>query len=493
MVVQVLPFRTLLFVDKNSSLAVYKQIANGMIQLIREGMLKPGSKIPPTRQMAVLLQLHRKTIIAAYDELVAQDWVTAMPRKGMMVSARLPEVKPRTFKANMNVDPYAAKTESFYRKIIEAQPNPNLLERSYRLTINDGFPDARIAPIDSLLKQYRVFLKKSHMQGLFMSSDAAGAYSLRCEIASFLSKTRAIQIESSNVLITRGAQAAIFIAARMVLKPGSTVIVGAPNYLFANNVFKHMGAKLIKVNVDEHGIDVDAIEKICKKKRPDLLYIIPHHHHPTTVTLSAQRRMQLLDLIRAYQLPVIEDDYDYDFHYNKSPILPLASADHGGYVLYIGSVTKSFASAIRIGYLVGSAAFVQQAAGLREMIEIRGDVLMEEAMAVLYKNGDMQKHVHKAVKLYQERRDFFCNLLSNELGDMVHYQKPSGGMSVWVTFNEPYELPKIAAGVAKSGIRMNDGQLYNTENVNYNALRMGFASMNESEMVDVVSCIKKLK
>ena len=137
------------------------------------------------------------------------------------------------------------------------------------------------------------------------------------------------------------------------MKPGAAVIVGEPSYRMANMIFEHFGARLIKVPVDDNGIDVDAIENICKKKRPDMLYVIPHHHHPTTVTLSANRRMKLLDIIRNFKLPVIEDDYDYDFHYNKTPILPLASADHNGYVLYIGSITKSFASSVRIGYLVG--------------------------------------------------------------------------------------------------------------------------------------------
>jgi len=130
-----------------------------------------------------------------------------------------------------------------------------------------------------------------------------------------------------------------------------------------------------------------------------LLYVIPHHHHPTTVTLSADRRMKLLDIIRNHKLPVIEDDYDYDFHYNRTPILPLASADHNGYVLYIGSITKSFASSVRIGYLLAGSEFIWQAARLREMIDIRGDVLMEEAMAILFKNGDMQKHLKNAVKI----------------------------------------------------------------------------------------------
>lgn len=485
-----LPYASLIVVDKNALLPVYQQIANTFIDLIREGVLKPGNYLPPSRQLAEQLQLHRKTIVAAYDELAAQDWVETRPRKGIMVSLKLPEIKPRKFKEERITHPYQKETSGFFQQVRPSFATPEK-GGNFKIVVNDGFPDARIAPVDNLLKQYRSFLKKSYAQHMFMRGAAQGSLNLREQLASFLHKTRAIDVNANNVLITRGAQMAIFIAAGMVLKPGSTVIVGEPGYFMANNIFEHFGAKLIRVKVDENGIDVDAIERICKKKRPDLLYIIPHHHHPTTVTLSAERRMKLLEIIRTYSLPAIEDDYDYDFHYNNSPILPLASADHNGYVLYIGSVTKTLAAAIRIGYLVAGAAFINQAAGIREMLDIRGDVLMEEALAVLYKNGDMQKHLNKAVKLYHERRDFLCDLLESELSDMVTFTRPPGGMSVWLQFKPAYKLPDVARIVAQQGIYINDGSLYNSGTVNYNALRVGFASLNEQELRELVMALKK--
>lgn len=484
------PYSSLIVIDKNALLPVYQQIANTFIGIIRDGVLKPGNQLPPSRQLADMLQVHRKTVVAAYEELAAQDWVETLPRKGIRVALKLPEIKPRKFKQERVVHPYEKETAGFFQQVRPSFATPEK-NGNFKIVVNDGFPDARIAPVDNLLKQYRSFLKKSYAQHMFMRGEAQGTPNLRGQLASFLHKTRTIDINAGNVLITRGAQMAIFIAAGMVLKPGSTVVVGEPGYFMANNIFEHFGAKLIRVKVDENGIDVDAIERICKKKKPDLLYIIPHHHHPTTVTLSAERRMKLLEIIRTYSLPAIEDDYDYDFHYNNSPILPLASADHNGYVLYIGSVTKTLAPAIRIGYLVAGAAFIKQAAGVREMLDIRGDVLMEEALAVLYKNGEMQKHLNKAVKLYHERRDFLCDLLESELSEMVTFTRPPGGMSVWLQFKPAYKLPDVARIVAQQGIYINDGSLYNSGTVNYNALRVGFASMNEQEITELVMALKK--
>ena len=486
-----LPFKILLPINKSLATPVYQQIANKLISLIHEGVIRPGAALPSTREMAAMLQVHRKTVIAAYEELAAQDWITTVLRKGVLVSKDLPEIKPRSFKAAARVSSYAGTT-NFNFSTISIPPTQMSAAGSHRIIINDGFPDARIAPVDLLLKEYNRLFHVPAIQRKIVYGDLAGAWSLRKALAKFLNETRGLNISEDNMLITRGAQMAIYIAAAIIIKPGTTVIVGEPNYGMANMLFEHLGATLIRVPVDDNGIDVDAIEKICKKKKPGLLYIIPHHHHPTTVTLSSQRRMQLLALIRQYNFPVIEDDYDYDFHYNSSPILPLASADHNGNVIYIGSITKSFTSSFKVGYMVAPKNFIAETLKLRRLIDIRGDNLMEEALAVLFNNGDMQKHLKKSLKLYHQRRDLFCELLHDAIGKHVAFEKASGGMALWVRFNKKNLLPSLSQQASALGLFINDGSFYNSGGVNYNGLRMGFASLNEKEMEEAVRVLRKV-
>ena len=486
-----LPFKVLIPINKTLATPVYQQIANRLISLIHEGVIKPGSSLPSSREMAAILLVHRKTVIAAYEELAAQDWITTVLRKGVIISKNLPEIKPRSFKAAAKVSAYEGNASFSFSKL-----NVPLTQMSkageHRLIINDGFPDGRIAPVELLLKEYNRLYHIPSMQRKIVYGHQAGALSLRMELAGFLSESRGLNISENNILVTRGAQMAVYMAAKIILKPGATVIVGEPNYGMANILFQHCGAKLLRVPVDENGIDVDSIEKICKKKKPDLLYIIPHHHHPTTVTLSSQRRMELLKLIRQYNFPVIEDDYDYDFHYNSSPILPLASADHNGNVIYIGSITKSFTSTLKVGYMVAPENFVQETLKIRRLIDIRGDNLMEEALAVLFKSGDMQKHLKKSLKLYHQRRDLFCDLLTTELSNQIAFEKPSGGMALWAIFNKKNPLPIVAQKASALGMYINDGNFYNSGTVNYNAIRMGFASLNEKEMEESVKVLKKI-
>jgi GntR family transcriptional regulator/MocR family aminotransferase len=495
-----LPFQTLIVIDRTSAAPVYQQIANALIKLIQNGILRPGASLPGSRQLASLLDVHRKTVEAAYEELFIQDWIKVVPRKGPQVSQRLPEVRPHPFIDAQPPSPELAPPTPSAPYIHPATfpfldfgppaPLPGG-GKKLRPVINDGFPDPRIAPIDILLREYRRLFNQSSYKRFIMMGDQAGSVSLRTAMIDFLSDTRGMTFSLDNIVITRGAQMAIFMAARMIIHPGSKVLVGSPNYFMADAIFKQFGANLIRVPVDDHGMDIEFIEKFCRKQTPDLLYIIPHHHHPTTVTLSGERRMRLLQLIDRYQFPVMEDDYDYDFHYSGGPILPLASAPHNGKVIYIGSLTKSLAPPLRVGYMIAPANFIQQAAQLRRMIDIRGDSLLEEALASLFKAGDMQKHLKRSVKLYHQRRNILCELLEQELKDVVNFSKPQGGLALWTKFKKEYPLPAISARAAGNGLMISDGRMYDIDGHHFNALRIGFASMNEKELEEAVSLLKR--
>jgi GntR family transcriptional regulator/MocR family aminotransferase len=472
-----IPFRNLLSLDAGSAQAVYVQLANGLIRLIRSGVLRPGTKLPSVREMAGLLEIHPKTVVAAYEEMVSQDWIYSKPRSGMIVSEELPELKPKTFQ-QMKKGGYGG----------EAAPAE---ETRYKYVINDGFPDYRLAPVAQLLRLYRDGFYDGYTEEASMVIDGAGSPALRAALAKYVGETRGIPAGYDNILLTRGAQMAMYIAAALSIRPGDQVMVGDPGYFHMNNVFGQLGAKLVRVPVDEEGIDVDQVERVCRRKAPKLLYVIPHHHHPTTVTLSAARRMKLLSLIREYRLTVIEDDYDYEFHYQHAPILPLASADHGGNVWYVGSITKNLLPSVRLGYLIAPAKTVRDGAAYKRLFDLRGDLLLENGIAVLYNNGTMQRHIRRSLKLYEERRDLFCGLLKSQLGDAVSYRIPDGGMAVWTRFNKPYELPKIAARAAAGGLWMSDGLAYNPPDKNLNGLRMGFASMDAREMAGVFRILRR--
>lgn len=483
-----LPFDTLLPIDKTLALPVYQQIANKMVQHIRSGVLKPGLSLPGTRELAGILGLHRKTVIAAYEELSAQGWIEAVVRKGFHVKDDLPEVKPQrwnkavAFKKEMAVPFYPVTATAFHMPLFTG-PMPTLF-------IDDGHPDTRLAPVDLLAREYRRQWNFGASRKQVSSSLAAGAPRLREAMVGYLAETRGMQAGVSNILITHGAQMSIYIAASLLLRTGDGVIVGEPGYYVANQVFESLGARLLRVPVDREGIDIDMVESICARGEGiRMLYLIPHHHHPTTVTLSPERRMRLLSLATEYNFAIVEDDYDYDFHYSSSPYLPLAASGHSNRVVYIGSFSKSISSSIRLGFMVGPEDFIEQAIFMRRLIELRGDNNMEETLAALILNGDVGRHLKKVNKIYAVRRDCLCGLLDSKLGGVISYVRPSGGMAVWTRWGRKYPLKDVTARAIRMGLYMSDGKIYNTYNKDYNAVRIGFAGLTEEELAKAVGIL----
>ncbi|WP_367867319.1 PLP-dependent aminotransferase family protein [Pedobacter sp. WC2423] len=487
-----LPFKTLIIIDESSTIAVYRQIADCLIVLITDGIIQPGTFLPSTREMAILLDKHRNTIVAAYEELSTQDWIETLPRVGIRAALDLPLIKPRSFQEGGKNQTYSSPAKfSFKHDIPGPVQHISPLKRN-SIIVNDGFPDADLAPFDSMLREYRKLMQGSKLKTLMYLKDFGGTQALKNSTVDFLNDSRGLNISTDNLLITRGAQMAIYLAAAMVIKPGDHVLVSDPSYYIADEVFKQLGANLIRIPVDEHGMDIEEVEKALKSTTISLLYIIPHHHHPTTVTMSQLRRTRLLELIKAYQLPVIEDDYDYDFHYSNSPVLPLASADHDSHVLYIGSFTKLLAPSCRIGYLIGATNFIIQATNFKRLIDLRGDTMMEEALSVIINSGELARHIKKSKKVYHERCDQTALLIADQLSHAVDFTKPQGGLALWLKFKAEYPLADVIAKARFSGLLFTGSAYYEGADQKHNGIRFGFASLKESEMNRAVEILRKI-
>jgi GntR family transcriptional regulator/MocR family aminotransferase len=482
----------LLNIDKNHCSPVYLQIANGIISHIQQGKLKPAAPLPSSRILASALNVHRNTVVAAYDELYAQSWVDVFPRKGIFVASNLPEVSSRPINTDVRQDGYPTKT---YFEINEHKmPAADFFKEgpAQNININTGMPDTRLAPIELMVREYRRFAGHQSTHKYLMYGPEQGSLNLRTELAIFLGETRGLQVTAEDILITKGAQMAIYLAAQVLLSKNDIVIAANPGYGGANEIFEHAGAKLELVPVDEQGMDIDAVEAICKKKKVKMLFVIPHHHQPTTVTLSSDRRMQLLELAKKYRFAIIEDDYDYDFHYSSTPILPLASADYYGSVIYVGSFCKTIAPGIRIGFMIAPRNLITQATRLRRLIDRQGEQLLEEAVANLLRNGDISRHLKKANKIYHERRDVLCRLLQEKLGDQVSFKIPDGGFAIWVKFLNGITPSQLMEKTAGMGLTITDcGDYYYKAACEQPYMRLGFASLNVAELVTVVDIMKR--
>ena len=498
-----IPFKSLLTIHKSLATPVFVQVSDQLAQLIRTGTLSAGQRLPGTRQLADLLAVNRQTIVAAYDEATAQGWLESRPGSGTFVAGHLPEVRPQPLVSSPNM---LADNALFQSQVIigtdniqpgyafESRPflTRPVLTNSVGLRLDDGFPDIRLAPLNELGRAYRSYFGWGDPQQHFGYGDTKGHPLLRQQLSQYLNETRGLRTTPDNILITRGSIMGLHLASRVLLRPGDVVVAGDTTWAGATMNFRNAGAVVLTVPVDAHGIDVEALAAMVEKTPVRLVSVTPHHHYPTTVTLRPDRRVRLLQLAERYGFAVLEDDYDYDFHYLSRPILPLASADRRGMVIYIGSLTKSVAPAFRIGYVVAPTALIDELARLRRIIDRQGDPILEFAVGQLFKTGDLRRHFRKALRTYHARRDHFCHLLTTELPDAVQFSKPDGGLAVWATFNPAIDMEKLADRASQNGLHFSNGLMHNPPGQVMNSTRLGFASSTVTELERSVAVLKKL-
>ncbi|MEZ4904770.1 MAG: PLP-dependent aminotransferase family protein [Spirosomataceae bacterium] len=479
------PYFSLLSIDKATKQPVYLQLANQLMQLIREGELKAGQRLVGTRPLAALLDIHRKTVMQAYDELLGQGWLESKKGSGTFVAKNLPEIRPQHLSLKAIAEKNPIKLAGFS---LDETPHLHreLLLSKQSFHLDDGFPDPRLAPLQELSRAYRSSLLNGNPYLKLGYNDTKGSTWLRQELSVYLNETRGLKTTSDNILITRGTMMGLYLASTRLLQRGDNVVVGALSWSGANMNFLQSGANLLKVAIDEHGLVTDDLEKLCQTKRLRMVYVTSHHHYPTTVALRADRRIKLLQLADKYGFIIFEDDYDYDFHYLGKPLLPLASADRAGMVLYCGSFTKTISPAFRVGYLVGPENVIEQLAQLRRIVDRQGDLLLENALAELLQNGVIQRHLRKSLRIYRQRRDLFCGLLQSRLDYYLDFQLPDGGMAVWVQFDKSIDLRMVAKKALQKDLFLSDGKHHDAT---LNATRLGFASSNESELVRCVEIL----
>jgi len=347
-------------------------------------------------------------------------------------------------------------------------------------------------PTAEIGRSYKSILSK-HVNLKYLSYvETAGVQKFRTVLSDYLNTSRGLQTTHEQIMVTRGSQMALYLLSLVLFAQGDTVLVGDTNYYYADHVFLQAGTRITRVKVDECGIDVDALEKICRRKKIRAVYITSHHHYPTTVTLIASRRIKLLSLAEKFGFVIIEDDYDYDFHYLSSPILPLISADVKGMVVYIGTLSKTIAPAVRTGYVVAPVNLILELSRVRQLIDTQGDPVMEMALADMFLNGDIKRHMKKALNEYHRRRDFLCSYLSQKLSDVIDFKVPDGGLAIWAKYNRSVPLPQLTEKLKAKGIILSNGLIHNTGSTSFNATRMGFAWMNEKEAANAIDILARV-
>jgi GntR family transcriptional regulator/MocR family aminotransferase len=471
-------------VDRSAELPPFLQIARSLADDIRRGRLRPGERLPGSRRLAESLRVHRNTVLAAVAELTAEGWIEAAPGRGTFVTRALVDRPGRSFSPVLEVRRQVAASVPYTLPEQPAVYRPPRLPRG-TLNLSSGAPDVRLAPAEVIGRAYRRVLGRRGAE-LLGYADPEGHVALRTALASMLASTRGVPAGADDVLVTRGSQMALHVMARALLRPGDVVAVEELGYRPAWEAFRAAGATVVPVAVDADGVDVEALGRLVERTSIRAVYVTPHHQYPTTVTLKAARRIALLELARARRIAIIEDDYDHEFHFEGRPVLPLASVDHAGLVVYIGTLSKVLAPALRIGYVVAPRPVLESAIAIRSLLDVQGDPAAEAAVAALIEDGELQRHVARARRVYAERREILAKSLRRVFGDGVEFTAAPGGMAFWVGLRMAEDVEAWARRSLELGVFWYTGKRYALDGQSRSFARLSFACLNERELPEAV-------
>jgi GntR family transcriptional regulator/MocR family aminotransferase len=471
--------------DRAKGTALFRQIATAISNDIRRGRLRPGDRLPGARTLARSLGVQRLTVVSAYDELTSEGWVSTYPARGVFVSPSIPEIpRPRRFAAAVLPRTKVPDRVGFDLRRAPPLDMPYDVPRG-ALLFAPNRPDIRLVPGDLIGRGYRRAIR-SGGQVLLAYGRPQGHERLRSAIAGMLAATRGLPAKADDVCITRGSQMGLALLTRALVAPGDVVAVEELSHRPAVETFLVQGATIAPIPLDEEGIRIEPLERLARAGRLRAVHVTPHHQFPTTVMLSAARRMRLLELARTSRFAVIEEDVDHEFHYDGRPVFPLASADRSGVVAYIGTFTKVLAPGMRIGYVVAPAALIASVSAHRLYTDVQGDRVLEYALADLIELGEIQRHIRRVRREYAARRDVLVEALRKTVGSALSFTVPAGGIGLWVRAADGIDIDAWAARARNLGAVIATAASFAHDRKVRPFARLGFASLDRQEILEGV-------
>ncbi|MFP2904083.1 PLP-dependent aminotransferase family protein [Pyxidicoccus sp. 3LFB2] len=457
-----------------------QQIARAIAEEIQRGRLAPGDQLPSTRKLAEQLGVHRKTVVAAFFELAREGWITSERAKGTYVSLELP-VSPESSGKAM------ARAAGFRLPPLEL-PGPAASLRAELLLLG-GIPELSFIPRAALSRAYRRALEGRGARRLLDYGDPLGEPRLREAVVEMLTRSRGVRATLDTINIVRGTQQGLYLAARTLLAPGDCVAVEAYSHPAFRGVFQLAGVEVVPIPVDREGLDVTALEAVCATRQVNAVYLTPHHQLPTTVTLSAPRRLRLLELARQRGLLILEDDYDHEFQYEGSPVLPLAHSDRFGVVVYFGTLSKILAPGLRLGFVASTPEVAERIASYRAYVDQQGDHIVERAVAELIEDGELERHVRRARRLYRARRDALAEALTRHVPDLV-FTAPNGGLALWAQAPGA-DVDAWVQHALAAGVSFQPASHFALGAAPRDFARLGFAACDEAQLVEAARRLGK--
>lgn len=456
--------------DVHSSIPLYEQIYKYIKKEIQNGGLPFGKRLPSTRNLAKYLQVSRTTVDLAYEQLVSEGYIEAVPCKGYFVS---------------ELDGlYHLETEQ-----VQTQPVQEEHPRKYLYDFSPNGVDLNSFPQNAWRKLSKdILLEEKRL--LFQLGNPQGEPELRSTIGEYLRQARGVEASPEQIIVGAGNDFLLLLLCSM-LGTGRRIAMESPTYKKAYDLFRNLSNEIQVVEMDESGLRVDQLAA----GEAEIVYVMPSHQYPLGIVMPMKRRMQLLEW--AASGPgryIIEDDYDSEFRYKGKPIPALQGSDRHDRVIYIGTFSKSIAPAIRVSYMVLPRHLMEVYRERGRMISCTVSRVDQMLISDFLNEGYYERHLNKMRAIYKGRHD----VLLEELKPFRKICRISGehaGVHILLTFTNGMTEEEAIERAASKGIGIYGLSHYQVGEVRqprHDTVILGYANLQEEEIRSAVSLLREV-
>ncbi|CAH0530111.1 PLP-dependent aminotransferase family protein [Vibrio hippocampi] len=473
--------------------SLQEQIREHLLAAMRNGVFADNA-LPSCRKLASQLRVSRNTVVLVYDRLVDEGYLVSHQRSGYYPC-------PEAFSAQALKSPIkdnhsrhtvsGAKPSQFWFNRIkqDVSSQRNIAKPSnwkdYPYPFLFGQPDHSLFPLNHWRECCRLSQRTGVVKDWVSDSIDCDDPALIKQLQSNVLPKRGIQAKQEQILVTIGTQNSLYLLAQLLVGDNTTLAIEEPGYPDVRNIFSTSGANILPINLDEQGIEVSPALKQC-----DYVYVTPSHQVPSNVTMSMQRRQELLDAAEAYDFVIIEDDYESEINVLSHASPSLKSLDKHGRVIYIGSMSKSLSPGLRLGYMVADTPLIQSARALRRLMYRHPPANNQRTCALFISLGHYDAYLRKLHICYQERWSVMRQAIEHYLPQCVTTETV-GGSAFWLKLPDPIDCEQFAQQAKNIGVLVEPGTVhfsrFNLDSRRY--IRLGYSAIDTDK---IEAGIKKL-
>lgn len=368
-----------------------------------------------------------------------------------------------------------------------------LTETEDMISFSAGFPSPETYPVEAIKESFLQVLEKEGKEALSYCSTS-GFLKLREIIAKRMRDKFDVDFKTNEVIVTSGSQQALDMSSMLFINKGDVVLFETPSYLGAVNALKAYEAELVALPTDRDGLILDSLKAALDQygERVKLIYVIPDFQNPTGRSWSTERRKDFVELISAYDIPVLEDAAYSELSFEAQLEKPLSYYDKKGQVVYVGTFSKTFCPGLRVAWLCARENLMEKYLILKNAADLSSSAIAQRQMANYLANNDLDAHIKWITGLYQHRRDVMMEVLDREFPKEAHYIVPKGGLFIWLELPDGKDSRELLRRAMAEKVAFIPGGSFYPSGVKNNEMRLNFSNMADEEIVKGMTILGRL-